>query len=156
EAAFLPRLVGWDGSGFPILVVEDVSGRRTAPPWTGEAIARVRSVLGELAATAMPNDFPSLENYPKRLKCWREIVRSASSFLQLGLVTKVWLKRALPMLIDAESRARLSGSALVHSDVRSDNICFHAERTVLVDWAWACRGNATFDLVSWLPSLHAE
>jgi len=156
QADFLPRLVGWDGNGLPVLAVEDVSGGRTAPPWTAQSIAQVRSVLEGLAATAMPNDFPSLENYPKRLKCWREIERSAPSFLQLGLVTEGWLKYALPMLIDAESRARLSGSALVHSDVRSDNICFHAERTVLVDWAWACRGNATFDLVSWLPSLHAE
>jgi Ser/Thr protein kinase RdoA (MazF antagonist) len=41
-------------------------------------------------------------------------------------------------------------------DVRSDNLCVRGARAVLVDWNWACRGNASFDLAAWLPSLHAE
>jgi hypothetical protein len=27
---------------------------------------------------------------------------------------------------------------------------------MLVDWNWACVGNATLDLVAWAPSLHNE
>jgi thiamine kinase-like enzyme len=40
--------------------------------------------------------------------------------------------------------------------VRSDNLCFAGDRVVLVDWNWACRGNRTVDVASWLPSLHLE
>jgi hypothetical protein len=40
--------------------------------------------------------------------------------------------------------------------VRSDNICFYEERTLLVDRNWASVGNATMDLVAWLPSLRDE
>jgi hypothetical protein len=156
QAEFLPHLIGWDEDGLPLLVVEDVSGGHIAPPWSGETIERVRSVLDELAATGMPDGFPALEQYPRPLKRWNEIAEDREAFLKLGLVNADWFDRALPELIAAEAGAALAGNALVHSDVRSDNICFYGKRTVLVDWSWACRGNAKFDLVSWLPSLHAE
>jgi aminoglycoside phosphotransferase (APT) family kinase protein len=41
-------------------------------------------------------------------------------------------------------------------DVRSDNICFHHGRALLVDWNGAVRGNRVMDVAAWLPSLHAE
>jgi Ser/Thr protein kinase RdoA (MazF antagonist) len=62
----------------------------------------------------------------------------------------------LATLINAERTIRLDGDALVHMDVRSDNLCFHGERTLLVDWNWARRGNPAFDRIAWLPSLHME
>lgn len=156
RADFLPRLMGWSENGLPLLVLEDVSGGRTAPPWNDDAIKSVRTVLDKLAATLMPAEFPALENYPRRLKRWNEIACERDAFLRLGLVRADWLEHSLPVLIAAEDDAVLTGSSLVHSDIRSDNICFLADRTVVVDWSWACRGNSKFDLVSWLPSLHAE
>jgi hypothetical protein len=62
----------------------------------------------------------------------------------------------LPLLIAADKSAPLAGSELVHMDVRSDNICFIGDRTILVDWNWACVGNGVFDLILWLPSLRLE
>src|SRR6185295_5389179 len=101
QAEFLPRLIGWDEAGLPLLVVEDVSGGHVAPPWSGETIKRVRTVLDELAATAMPDGFPALENYPRPLKRWNEIAEDREAFLRLGLVNTGWLERALPKLIAA-------------------------------------------------------
>ena len=51
---------------------------------------------------------------------------------------------ALPTLGDG----LLSGDALVHNDVRSDNVCFLEGRVVLVDWSNARRGNAQHDATS--------
>ena len=42
----------------------------------------------------------------------------------------------------------VSGEALVHNDVRSDNVCFLGDRVVLVDWSNARRGNALHDRTS--------
>lgn len=51
----------------------------------------------------------------------------------------------------------LEGPALLHLDVRSDNLCFHADgRAVLVDWNVLSVGNPKLDVAFWLPSLHAE
>jgi aminoglycoside phosphotransferase (APT) family kinase protein len=77
-------------------------------------------------------------------------------FLSLNLCTSAWLEAALPVLIAAESSVDLGGSDFLHLDVRSDNLCFLEDRTILIDWNWACVGNGMFDLAFWLPSLHAE
>jgi Ser/Thr protein kinase RdoA (MazF antagonist) len=77
-------------------------------------------------------------------------------FLALGMCSAAWLGRALPFLDDAARSADLCGDSLLHMDVRSDNLCVLGDRAILIDWNWACRGNAAFDLAAWLPSLHAE
>ncbi len=59
-------------------------------------------------------------------------------------------------MVEAETAADLKGDSLVHTDFRSDNIFFHRDHTLLIDWNWACKGNPKFDLISWLPTLHTE
>jgi aminoglycoside phosphotransferase (APT) family kinase protein len=59
-------------------------------------------------------------------------------------------------LLAASEAADLGGSALLHLDVRSDNICFFHNHAILVDWNWACTGNPDLDLAFWLPSLEIE
>jgi hypothetical protein len=153
---FLPDLLGWDGGDFPILILEDLSHAGTVPPWTEEAIERVFALLDVLARTPLPAAFRALTDYPEPLDGWHRIAKNPAPFLLLGLVTPRWLDAALPALLQAEQAVDLSGDSLVHTDLRSDNIFFHRNLTMLIDWNWACRGNPKFDLVSWLPSLHTE
>ena len=40
----------------------------------------------------------------------------------------------------AESRLDRTGSAFVHGDMRSDNICLAQDRVIFVDWSDARRG----------------
>ena len=56
----------------------------------------------------------------------------------------------------AERGVPLAGSALVHGDVRSDNVCFMGDRTVLVDWGGALRGHPHLDLTTALSTLPLE
>jgi aminoglycoside phosphotransferase (APT) family kinase protein len=84
------------------------------------------------------------------------VAKEPAAFLGLGLCSAAWLDDSIATLVAAEARAPLAGDSLVHLDVRSDNISFVDRRPVLVDWGWACRGNAAVDVAAWLPSLHLE
>ena len=92
----------------------------------------------------------------EQLEGWPAVARKPEAFLSLGLVSKDWLNRALPTLLQSETAAFLEGSELLHLDMRSDNICLLPDRVVFVDWNNACLGNGLFDIAAWLPSLHAE
>jgi hypothetical protein len=154
---FLPRLLAFaDDGSRPILVIEDLSHARWPPPWRAGDVDRVRAALKAIAATPPPPELPSLEALGQLLRGWERVAEDPRPFLGLRLASAAWLERALPVLRAAEDRAVLDGPALLHSDVRSDNLCFVGDRAVLVDWNWACRGNPATDLAFWAPSLAAE
>lgn len=52
--------------------------------------------------------------------------------------------------------AATRGTALVHGDLRADNILLTADGVVLVDWPWASIGAAWFDVVCLAPSVLAQ
>jgi aminoglycoside phosphotransferase (APT) family kinase protein len=62
----------------------------------------------------------------------------------------------LPGLLAASDPSLLEGEALLHFDVRSDNLCIRDGQALLVDWNLACVGNPAFDVAFWLPSLALE
>lgn len=157
EAEFLPRMLGWsDDQGAPILLLEDLSGGEWPPPWSSERVDRIGRMLERIRERDPPDGLPALEEYRGRLACWTEVRDHPDGFLALGLCSRKWLEWALPVLIHAEASAVLEGHELVHLDVRSDNICFLGQRTLLVDWNLACVGNADIDLAGWAPSLRLE
>jgi hypothetical protein len=155
-AGFLPRLLGWEDGELPVLVLEDLSGADWPPPWTAERVAAVVTTLREVAGTPPPPGVASLEDQHEELAGWREVERDPTALLALGVCSREWLAVALPALLAAEDACLLGGEALLHLDVRSDNICFREGRALLVDWSWAVRGNPVLDVAAWLPSLEAE
>jgi len=113
------------------------------------------AALDDIAATPPPRWTQPLE-LDEVFDGWSRIATDPGPFLGLGLTTGGWLESALPVLAAHERPAELAGDALIHFDVRSDNICFWGDRAVFVDWNLAARGNPLFDLAAWLPSLAAE
>ena len=87
---------------------------------------------------------------------WPTVAENPAAFLSLNLVTNAWLDAALPALVAAEQSCVLTGDALTHLDLRSDNLCRTAAGIKLVDWAESCRSNAAVDLGFFLPSLAYE
>jgi len=153
---FLPKFIGWDDGEFPLLVLEDLSAGAWSWEWSRAHIERVLKTLDVVARTDVPQDFPEMTLMSEKLTGWQEVAQDPSGFFRLGLVSADWLARALPTLIQAENGLKLAGDSLVHADVRSDNICFYGDRTLLIDWNWARKGNPKVDLIFWLPSLHSE
>ena len=156
-APFIPRMLGWHDDGErPVLVLEDLSGERWPPPWDRDRIELVRGCLAEVAAATPPPDLPQAVDSQFDFQGWVEIEDDPEPFLGLRLCSRGWLEAALPTLRFATEIAPLAGNALLHFDVRSDNICLKDDRAILVDWNFACLGNALADVAFWLPSMHAE
>jgi hypothetical protein len=153
---FMPRILGWSDGERPILVLEDLSAGTWPPPWER---AQIDAVLGTLAAVAhsdAPGHLARLTDGEQPDEGWHRVVGDPTEFLSLGLCGAGWLETAGPVLCAAAQAAPLSGSSLLHSDVRSDNLCFRRGSPVLVDWNLACVGNPELDVAFWLPSLAAE
>lgn len=156
RAPFLPRLIAFhDVDGRPLLVLEDLSAARWPPPWSAGDVDAVRMALDEIHATSPPRGLPRLEEVLET-GGWAVVAAAPAAFLSLGLVSAGWLDRALPLLVAAEAAAQLDGAALLHLDIRSDNLCLRDGRTILVDWNHACLGNPVIDVAFWLPSLQNE
>jgi hypothetical protein len=155
-APFMPRFVGGqDHPTRPLLIIEDLAGAAWPPPWTD---ARVADTL--MAIETMHALTPDLPSWPAlngdKVLGWRNVAKNPAAFLSLGLADEDWLARSLPALEEAETACATTGSALIHFDLRSDNICFSARGAVFVDWAASCLGSADLDLGGWLPSLAFE
>ena len=157
HADFIPTMIAWEDAEHPILILEDLSGGHWPPPWSASQVEEVLRLLENVRHTRMPEEFPVLTSLDDEgLSGWKTVAGDISGFLSLGLVSEAWLTHALSILLKAESEARLEGESLVHTDVRSDNICLMSDRALLIDWNWAKRGNPMLDVVAWLPSLHVE
>ena len=154
---FMPRLLGWADEPVPALLLEDLSTGHWPPPWRPGLVEQVLDALDEVAATSCPSwARPIQEEAAELFAGWSSVASNPQPFLGLGLVTPGWLESALPTLIEHEFPREVEGSALVHFDVRSDNLCIRPDRALLVDWNWIVRGNPLFDVAAWLPSLAHE
>lgn len=156
EAPFMPEVEAFiDDGERPFLIIEDLSGFHWPPPWSAEHVAAVLEVCDAIAATPPP---PGLSDVVERTLSepyWLRIATQPEPVRDLGVASAIWFDRAIPSLIEAERSAVVSGEALVHADIRSDNVCIGGQVKV-VDWNWAFAGNPMLDPVSWLPSLFLE
>ncbi|HZS31201.1 MAG TPA: phosphotransferase [Gaiellaceae bacterium] len=155
---FIPELLGFDDDGArPLLVLEDLSHADWGRDWTEERIGLVRAALRELqSATPPPNTHPVRETFSSLFGRWLIVEEDPEPFLSLGLRSRGWLEQRLPALIAAADTAQFDGDALVHMDIRSDNLCTLEGRAVFVDWNWLSFGMPELDLVGWSCSLALE
>ena len=150
---FMARLLGWEDGERPLLVLEDLTEDGYFPPrWRPGDVEAVLATLAELAEARVQGLRPFPDSWPQ----WTAVADDPAPFLSLGIASSAWLDRALPELLAAENALTFSGRAVVHGDVRSDNLCIRGDRAVLVDWNFACLGNPAFDVAAWLPSLALE
>jgi Phosphotransferase enzyme family len=149
-------VVAWVEDDLPILVLEDRSDAIWPPPWDRAQVEAAFSILTDLAQCQAPEGPPRLVNGERPDEGWHRVLAEPSEFLSLDLCDADWLEHNGPVLSAAAARAPLGGGALLHCDVRSDNLCFRGAAALLVDWNLAGIGNAQIDVAFWLPSLAAE
>jgi hypothetical protein len=147
---FMPALLGFDDGDQPLLVLEDLVPAYWPPPWRDGDVELVLETLEQVARVRV--DLPPIEHE----QAWDRIERVPDEFLSTGLRDAAWLEAWLPRLKAAAAATPLAGDAVVHCDVRSDNLCIRHGRCVLVDWNHARRGNAKYDVAFWGPSLMLE
>lgn len=152
----MPEMLGWeDDEETPILLLEDLSHAHWPPPWSNAQIRIMLDTLSEVWASHLPG-LPRLVDRPGLFMGWDEVSVDPEPFLSLELATEKWLEAALPVLLAIPAEKIVDGDALLHTDIRSDNLCFVGKRAILVDWNIVCLGNPDVDLGFFLPSLQAE
>lgn len=157
-----PDLLHWEEGSRPLLVTADLSGaywpvgggaddRTLWRPGDVDALLAALAELrtcgplpGELRAAAWPEP------------AW-EAILADPALTEVGLCSAEWADRNGATIVAVDRRADPRGSALVHGDVRSDNVCLLADGGArLVDWSESGRGDPDHDLVQLLPTLHLE
>ena len=154
---FMPTVIGLDAADPPLLVLEDLSDARWPPPWDDPTIHAVRETLAAVWGAPAPAWLPPVTAEREwLLGGWANIAADPGPFLSLDLCSVDWLDGALPVFRSAAESAPIDGDAMLHLDVRSDNLCLADRGAVLVDWNLVHTGNPDLDLAAWLPSLRLE
>jgi len=153
--SFMPRFIGWSDGPTPVLLLEDLSGGHWPPPWHSGQVDRVLEALDRISGTPCP-EWATPIGELDLFDGWSRIAADPQPFFALGLVSGQWLEGALSALLSAQAPDELGGTALLHLDVRSDNVCLRDGAALLVDWNHVARGNALVDVAAWLPSLETE
>jgi aminoglycoside phosphotransferase (APT) family kinase protein len=152
-APYAPRVLAFEDGERPLLLLEDLTPEaHWPPPWRRGDVEAVLATLEEVAATRVDGIPPFAGGWGG----WAMVADDPAPFLSLGLASPAWLERALPSLVADEQAAPTAGDALLHGDVRSDNLCLRGGRAILVDWNHARIGDAALDVAAWLPSLALE
>ncbi|GGL20736.1 hypothetical protein Sme01_74030 [Sphaerisporangium melleum] len=154
-----PRLLtSFDIDGWVALLFEYIDGAPPAEPWRPDEFARVLDALDRMAAEVRPApvEVPSTgERFASQFQGWRRLVaaRDAGEDDLTGL--DLWARDRLDELaaIEASWMDAVKGETLVHGDIRADNLLLTPGGVVVVDWPWASRGAAWFDLLQMLPSV---
>lgn len=157
RASFLPEVVAWHDSGTTtFLAIEDLADAYWPPPWLAGQVSLVLETLDEMHMTTPPRELPALADLREALDGWPIVAADPEPFLSTGVCSRAWLAAALPRLAQASAECQLEGEALLHLDLRSDNLCIRDGAVLLVDWNHACTGNPAIDAVAWAPSLRLE
>jgi aminoglycoside phosphotransferase (APT) family kinase protein len=154
----VPRLL-WSHDegeeGWVVLVFEDVDGRSPAEPWRAEDLDRSLDALVALARLLTPSPLPrTIVGSPEFWPIvsgghWRKLVEERPARLD------GWSLRHLDGLaeLEAGAPAAAEGDALLHLDLRADNLLLTPDRVVVVDWPHARVGAPWVDLLFFAPSV---
>lgn len=139
-----PRLLWAYDDDWVILGIEDIEGSPPSLPWRRDALDRVVDALAAMAGTPAPAGLPGIvDRIGRQFTGWRTL--AADPPPDLG----PWERRHLPRLasLEASWAAYATGDALLHLDLRADNLLLGADGAVhIVDWAHPCAGAAWVDL----------
>jgi aminoglycoside phosphotransferase (APT) family kinase protein len=161
-AAPAPRLLGCiDRDGWVALMFEDIEGAMPAQPWVPSELARVLAALADLAEilTPAPVAAPGVASrFGEEFRGWRRLAQAQRRDGDDVAGLDPWARRHLTALASLESgwEAAAAGPALIHADVRADNLLLTGDRVVVVDWPWACVAAPWVDLLAMLPSVRMQ
>ncbi|MDK1327870.1 phosphotransferase [Arthrobacter sp. zg-Y1143] len=152
------RLVA-DGIHWQMLVYEAVPGRMPGQPWTEADVAAVETAC--VTAAALLTDFPQAEGgtpvaedmalIPTRFKAVADGGEPPWFLPGLSAEEAGGFQEALDLCPEA-----LAGDAVLHGDLRADNILISDGRALFCDWNFLGTGAPWIDWVGVLPYARAD
>ena len=167
-AGWVPQLyAAFYHEDWHILLLEDL-GPKSVPPWTP---GKARGITKALAAfhhsslgSTLPEWLPRPAQYlPK--ENWGRLMQESQEFhLIAALVGEAapqavaWLQMASPTIEAMMSQPALANEpyALLHGDLRSDNLRFNQGRLYLFDWPAIAVGRPEWDIVAFAQAVPVE
>lgn len=145
-----------DDGEWVALVFHEVAGRQPQEPWRWDELDVVVPALQRLGEQLTPTPVPSLQPVQDRYAAvfdgWRRLAGGDGDPSSYGPAVVADVDRLAEL--EAGWAEAAAGEALLHTDLRADNLLLADDGTlVLVDWPWACNGAAFVDLVLLLPSV---
>jgi len=140
-----------------VIAAEAVDGEHPRASTVDAHAHEVWVALGELARVEAPADLPAFHAHHADLFTqWRDLATSPELDARLSAFGRdgQWIGSHLPQLMEWEQAAKeiTKGDALVHGDLRDDNLLLTADGVRIVDWPHASRGAPWLDLAGYLPS----
>ncbi|MBA2281087.1 MAG: aminoglycoside phosphotransferase family protein [Acidimicrobiia bacterium] len=155
EIAAPPLLFGHDDGEWVAGGWELIDGHQPGAPWTAADLRALFDALATLAAQLDPNPVPGLPRWADHCpRGWAELAADPPATGLDG-----WTRRHLARLaaVEAGWAEAVAGDALLHNDVRSDNVVIDRAGAVwFTDWANAQQGAAWLDVVSMFPAVALE
>jgi aminoglycoside phosphotransferase (APT) family kinase protein len=147
------------GTGWVVLVFDVARGRHPEQPWRLDQLQLVLNGLAELAQRLTPSPLPigtarlAGDTLARHVCGWQRLADEDGP--EIVRLLDAWSRRHLSTLAEMESHApqAVSGSTLLHFDVRADNLLIDGDHVWFFDWPHACVGAAWFDVVGFIPSV---
>ncbi len=154
----VPRLLDvYDDGEWVALVYEDVEGRHPEIPWRPDELDRVAEAIADLGLALDPSPWPHAPTFAEVnagvFQAWRALATSPPPDLDPSV------QRMLDRLAanEADLAVVTRGEALLHNDIRSDNVLLTRDgRVVFVDWGMPCKGIAWLDLMMFAFTAEAQ
>lgn len=136
------------------VILDVIEGDHPGAPWSIGQLHAIAATLSRLAATQAPAALRSAaEAMVPGFTRWRQI--EADEHLRAALPAA--LKPRLGALVDLEQEfpRAIAGDAVMHNDLRADNILISGGEARFIDWPHALRAAPWADLPGLLPSIEA-
>lgn len=140
----IPTLIGSVDTGdWVALVYEEIDGSAPELPWRADDLRAVLDACHAVAALAVEG----LEDKQPAVAAMRA---HWDAVIDVGSISP-WAADRVSGLRALAALADVTGDALVHQDLRADNVLMRPDGTaVIVDWPWAGRGASWLDPVTLL------
>jgi aminoglycoside phosphotransferase (APT) family kinase protein len=145
-----------DDGHWVVLVFDEIDGHPPAAPWSLHDLRATFAALDELSAATTPCPIPELRTvgdaHEAIFSGFRRLAAGDAAADRLDR----WTRRHLDRLAELEAgwTDASAGDALLHSDLRADNLLVRPDGSiVVVDWPSACAGAPWVDKILMLPSV---
>ncbi|WP_168211793.1 phosphotransferase family protein [Ruania zhangjianzhongii] len=143
------------GDDWVALAFDAADGPGPGDPWTADGIAAAVDLADRIGDLDAPAGLPAFAD--EQFRHWHEV--AADPELSAGIAAlDPWAGEQVDRLVGlADGWAdAVAGTALVHGDLRADNMVTLAGTAAAVDWPSAVSGAPWVDLVCLLPSMVLE
>lgn len=150
-----------------VLILEDL-GPQNVPPWTPKTTRAITHALAAFHHSSLEAQPPAWLPPPDEeltRENWRQTAQESLGFQQIAALAGEeapqalrWLQQISPTIEHVMQRPDLKQGphAILHGDLRSDNLRFHQGQLRLFDWPSITLGRPEWDMVAFAQTVTVE